>query len=240
LVVICSLAWPCLLQADARSHDDNSFLGRWIGAQGDVGVEYFRWQEFDSRGRRLLTEQGPRYVLEAFVGNRPRRGWLPLYGINLRGYVGDVDYDGQDSNGIFTSSDTTYRGWNVELRGGFRFPVTGGFSLDALLAAGIDDWRRDIDNSINANGGAVGGFTEDYTVKYGRIGLGALWFSRWVDHYLQVGAKRPWSIDENPGALNISLSPGEEWSAYLSYEMRFRRLWVAAVYPSVLRQLSFQ
>jgi len=226
LTVLCLLAWPCLLPADALAHDDRSFLGRWVGATGDIGVEYFRWQEFDSRGRRLLTEQGPRYVMEAFVGNGFRRGWLPLYGIKLRGYVGDVDYDGQDSNRIFTSSDTTYRGWNVETQTGVRVPIAGTFSLDMLLAAGIDDWRRDIDNSINANGDPVGGFAENYTVKYGRIGLGALWRAGRVHHYLQVGAKRPWSIDEDPGALNISLSPGKKWSAYLSYEMRFRRLWV--------------
>ncbi len=224
LLVICLLAWSGLLQAGTLSRSDNGVLGRWFEASIDGGVEYFRWQEFDSRGRRLLTEQGPRYVLEAFLGNRLRQGRLPLYGIKLRGYAGDVDYDGQDSNGIFTSSDTTYRGWGAELQGGYRFPVTATFSLDALLAAGVDDWRRDIDNSINANGGAVGGFTEDYTVYYGRLGLGALWSAGWADHYLQAGAKRPWSISEDPGALNITLSPGEAWSAFVSYEVRFRRL----------------
>jgi len=220
--MVCLLAWSCVLQAEATPHSGSSFPGHGISVSIDVGVEYFRWQEFDARGRRLLTEQGPRYVLETLLGNNRGSQDGILYGILVRGYAGDVDYDGQDSNGVFTSSDTTYRGWGAELQGGYRFSVTATFSLDALLAAGVDDWRREIDNSINANGGAVGGFAEDYTVYYGRIGMGALLSASWADHYLQGGAKRPWSISEDPGALNIRLSPGEEWSAYVSYEMRFR------------------
>lgn len=187
-----------------------------------VGVENFRWQEFDNQGLRLLTEQGPRLSVGLALGNRlnKQHGWL--YELQAQGYTGEVDYDGQDSNGIYTNSDSSYQGWRVELVTGYRKSsrdetLTG----DLLLGVGATAWQRDIANSINANGQPVGGLVEDYLVYYGRAGIGVGWPHHLGENYLQIGAKRPFSIDEDVDVFGVTLSPGKKWSAYASYEFRF-------------------
>ncbi|MFQ5487972.1 MAG: hypothetical protein ACE5ET_05965, partial [Gammaproteobacteria bacterium] len=165
-----------------------------------VGVENFRWQEFDDGGQRLLTEQGPRLVAGLGLGNSINKGEGWLYELQLQGYTGEVDYDGQDSNGVFTSSNTNYQGWRAEFMTGIRkVGRKSPLAADLLLGVGVDFWKRDIDDSTNANGAAVGGFTEEYIVYYGRLGVGMLWPHRRAaaESYFQAGAKRPFSIDED-------------------------------------------
>ncbi len=187
----------------------------------EVGVENFRWQEFDDQGHRLLTEQGPRLVAGAGLGNTVGRtaGWL--YEFQVQGYLGQVDYDGQDSSGIFTSSDTDYRGGRAEITTGLRRPGRKSpLAADLLLAVGAEYWKRDINDSRNANGAAVGGFTEEYTVYYGRLGAAISWPHRHGESNFQAGGKRPFAIDEDVDVFNVTLSPGEEWSAFAAYEYR--------------------
>ena len=187
-----------------------------------LGAENFRWQEMDGNGNRLLTEQGPRYLAGAAVGNVVSRATGVLYEARIQGFTGDVDYDGQDSNGIFTSSDTNYRGWQAEIMGGYRISSPrSALSMDLHAVAGVEDWRRDIDGSINARGNPVGGFVEEYTAYYGRVGAGLLWPHRVATSYLQVGGRRPFRVEEDVDAFNITLAPKEQWSAYAAYELRF-------------------
>jgi hypothetical protein len=130
----------------------------------DLGVESFRWQEFDS-GARLLEETGPRFR----VGGT----WRQPFGVEqrdlfqLRGaiYLGNVDYDGQACtlSGICSpfKSDAIYAGATVEATYARRFgaePV-GEF----FVGGGTDSWRRDIKGS-----GGVSGAIEDWSVLYDR------------------------------------------------------------------------
>ncbi len=214
VLVSWSLSIPAAEQKKSHLYFDASL---------NLGVENFRWQEFDDRGQRLLTEQGPRLVAGLGLGNSVNKGKGWIYELQLQGYFGKVDYDGQDSNGIFTSSDTNYEGWRAEFMTGLRKTSSrSALAADLLLGVGADTWKRDIDDSSNANGAAVGGFTEEYTVYYGRVGAAILWPHRAAESYFQVGAKRPFSIDEDVDVFNVTLSPGEEWSAYAAYELRLR------------------
>lgn len=190
----------------------------------EVGTENFRWQEFDDSGLRLLTEQGPRLLLHAAVDNRYRSKPGVLYSAQIGGFGGDVDYDGQDSNGVFVGTRTGYRGWNAELTGGYRsLPRDGDYGVDLIGSVGVDFWEREIEGNINANGQPVSGFIEEYTVGYGRVGVGlARWHTGGMS-YLQLGFKRPFSIDEDVEINNqdVTLAPGEEWSGFVSYRISF-------------------
>ncbi|HFD91840.1 MAG TPA: hypothetical protein ENJ22_00960 [Gammaproteobacteria bacterium] len=187
-----------------------------------VGAENFRWQEFDDNGQRLLTEQGPRYLAGLALGNTAGRDAGAIYELLARGYAGKVDYDGQDSNAVFTSSDTSYRGWQAEFMAGYRFPSPASMlSMEIHLAAGGEGWRRDIDNSTNSLGNPVSGFVEEYSVYYGRLGVGFLWPHRWAQSRVVAGGRRPFRVDEDVDAFNITLAPREQWSGYAAYELYF-------------------
>lgn len=190
----------------------------------EAGVENFRWQEFGDGGDRLLTEQGPRLLLYALVDNRYRDKPGVLYSARLGGFAGNVDYDGQDSNAVFVSTNTSYQGWNGELTGGYRsFTGDGGYAVDLIGSVGADLWRRNLDNSINANGQPVSGYREEYRVGYARLGVGlARWHGGGMS-YMQLGFKYPFSIDEDVevSGQDVTLSPGEEWSGFASYKITF-------------------
>ncbi len=187
-----------------------------------IGSENFRWQEFNDGGQRLLTEQGPRVVLGGALFNLDRRTAGLVYNIDVRGYLGDVDYDGQDSLGVYTSTNTRYQGGRGELTGGYRWQSARSAvaAFDLLLTLGADAWRRDIDDSTNANGFPISGLVEDYVVYFGKVGVGAQWLHASSSSYFQLGAKKPLSIDEEVEVFDVSLSPGKQWSAYASYTLK--------------------
>lgn len=187
-----------------------------------IGAENFRWQEFDDNGQRLLTEQGPRAVLGGILSNTHRRAEGLLYEIDVQGYLGKVDYDGQDSLGVYTSTDSSYQGARGEVTGGYRWQSTQSAiaAVDLLVKLGADAWRRDIADGANANGFPISGLKEDYVVYYGKVGIGALWPHVSSSSYFQLGARKPLSIDEDVSVFDVSLSPGKKWSVYASYTLK--------------------
>ncbi len=188
-----------------------------------LGLEQFRWQEYDGLGQRLLTEQGPRGVVRLDISTRERPVWQLR--ARLKAYAGVVDYDGQDGQGTFVSSDTDYRGGSgeVELALHGRSPARD--RLDLELALGIEAWRRDISDSHNANGDPVAGFREDYRMGAGRLGIGytvarGRYRSEW-----QAGLYRPFRVDEDIVLYgrSLRLHPRPRWSAYLAWRLEAGR-----------------
>ncbi|HFD92153.1 MAG TPA: hypothetical protein ENJ22_02560 [Gammaproteobacteria bacterium] len=218
--------------------NDRFFSAKGFDTSLYAGFENFRWQEFDDDGQRLLTEQGPRYVLGASLFNRDRQASGLVYDIDLRAYVGKVDYDGQDSQGIYTSTDSNYQGGRAELTGGYRWQSTYSSvtALDLLLTLGADAWQRDIDDGVNANGFPISGLKEDYVVYFGKAGLGAQWQHTSFSSYLQLGMKKPFSTREKVDVFDVTLSPGKKWSAYASYTLKMggegRRSYIAFYYDT--------
>lgn len=210
------------MQPAYADENENTKPAKGTGISLFAGIENFRWQEFDDKGQRLLTEQGGRLVMGAALSNAERRSSGLRYGIDVRGYFGQVDYDGQDSQRVYTSTDSNYRGARAELGGGYRWqsvhdsvPV-----VDLLLALGADAWRRDIDDSINANGFPISGLREDYVIYYGKVGVGAQWPRAAYSSYFQLGLKRPLSTTEKVDVFDVTLSPGKQWSAYAAYTLK--------------------
>ena len=217
-VFLLGLVSTTVLAAQAGAKAVNTFF--------HLGVENFRWQEFDENGWRLLTEQGPRVRAGLRLGNSVLQTRGLLYEIDVSAYGGEVDYDGQDSTGVFTASDSRYTGWVAEMQGGYRVQSRSSiFAADLILGLGAESWRRDIADSRNTNGFSVGGLEEEYTLYYGRLGLGLLWPQGVSESYLQAGMRRPMSIDEKVDVFDfdVELSPEERWSAYAYYEFRHPR-----------------
>lgn len=188
----------------------------------EAGLENFRWRERDDDGERLLTEQGPRFVFGAALSNHPRMNDGMIYEIHLGGHLAEVDYDGQDTNGRYIGTVTDYSGWNVGINGGYCFAgLVEGAAVDVFAGLGMDNWRRDINGGTNAIGQPISGVAEDYSVDYLQVGLGVAHGESYADGYLQMGFRRPLSIDEEAriNGQTVQLSPREAASGFLSYRV---------------------
>ena len=185
-----------------------------------IGVENYRWQEYDSGGSRLLTEQGPRLVAAGVFDNAGRTASGIFFSATVKGYAGSVDYDGQDGNGVYTSSTSSYLGWGAVIDGGYRLRRgERGSQIDIRAGVGYEGWRRDINSSVNANGQPVGGVVEDYGIAFGRIGLGLPLGMISGRGHVDLGLKRPLTVSERVtvDGAPIHLAPRPEWSFYASY-----------------------
>lgn len=189
----------------------------------DVGIEQFRWQEYDDQGNRLLTEHGPRFVIAAGLDNHSRDDSGVVLSARLGGYLATVDYDGQDTGRRFIGTDTEYRGWDFRVEGGWRFAdlVGGAAALDLFGGLGMEQWTRDIRGGVNALGLPVQGLVEDYTVRYFRVGLGLAHNHVPPQGYLSLGFRRPLSVDEDVmlAGSALQLHPGKRISSFASYKL---------------------
>lgn len=204
----------------------------------EAGAESFRWREIDDDGLRLLTEQGPRFVYGATLGNFLHADAGVIFEMRLGGLLGEVDYDGQDNNGRFVGTVTDYSGWGGEIGGGYRFPdLVQGVTIDVFGGLGLDDWRREINGGTNSLGQTVSGFTEEYDVDYFRYGIGILLRDTSPGGYLQLGFRRPRSIGEQVRiqGQTVNLAPDEQASAFLSYRIALGSPRAASASGSFLR-----
>ncbi|MCC6208673.1 MAG: hypothetical protein IT488_11045 [Gammaproteobacteria bacterium] len=188
----------------------------------EAGAESFRWREFDDDGLRLLTEQGPRFVLGASLGNFLHANSGPIFEMRLGSRLGEIDYDGQDNNGRFVGTVSDYSSWFGEVNGGYRFPdFVKGVTIDLFGGVGLDDWRREINGGVNSIQQSVAGFTEEYGVAYLRYGLGISLHGASPGGYIQLGFRRPQTVSEQVRiqGQSIDLSPGESASGFVSYQV---------------------
>lgn len=170
----------------------------------DLGVESFRWREFDA-GARLLEETGPRLRVGATW--RQPLGAEQRERFQLRGalYLGNIDYDGQSQDLITGTTapfktDADYVGVVVEAMYARRFGVQNGGEV--FVGGGTDNWRRDIKGSGN-----VSGAIEDWTVIYLLAGAGGNWSHPDVRQHVQVGAKYPVYTADFADSLSTTFKP---------------------------------
>ncbi len=192
----------------------------------EVGIEYFRWQEFDDQDNRLLTEHGPRFLLAAALDNHARPDSGIILATRLNAYIASIDYDGQDTSQRFVGTTTDYHGWDFRVDGGYRFAglASGNAALDLFAGVGMEQWTRDIKGGVNALGQPVQGLVEDYTVTYARAGLGLGHGNTLTQGYLSLGFRRPLSIEEDVvlSGVPLRLHPGERASIFANYKFSLR------------------
>lgn len=212
---IMTISYCCSLNTAAAAQENLSLSDTEINA----GVELFRWQEFDTDGYRLLTESGPRLFISGVLSNKDRAESGFIYGAGIKGYSGQVDYDGQDSNGVFTNSETIYSGFALDIEGGYR--AVNRMDMDILAGIGMNAWEREIKDNINAEGSTVSGITEVYSIQYSMLALGVPHRFANANGYLKLGFKRPFATNEDVDDFNVTLSPGKKFSGFVSYKMTF-------------------
>ena len=201
--------------AEAASRDAGPRLGLHLG------LEHFRWEERDDSGK-LLDETGPRARAAITLDNFLRPGEGAVYRLEVQGYYGRVDYDGQTQTGTPLKTDVDYAGGLAEGRIGYRFEIIRGtYGLDLLGGVGFETWERDIREGLLPDGTTVQGYREEYRIGYARFGLGLAdlagpdWFGR-----LELGARYPLKVEEEiSDPINADLNPAREVSLYVSYEV---------------------
>lgn len=201
-----------------------------------LSAQSFTWKEFDSAGRQLLEERGPRFFVGATFDNSRRQGPGMLYSVNGKIYLGNVDYDGQTQSGIPATTDVNYFGLNIEAQGGYRFGRRIG--ADVFGGLGIDNWRRSIADGRTASGTTVFGYDEDYMILYGKAGVGFFHLLNGWSYAFQGGVKLPLVTYEyvNLGS-GVYLEPGPRASAFANIQFDFgsrrnNRFGVALYYDS--------
>ncbi len=189
----------------------------------ELGMEQFDWNEYGQGGEHLLRESGTRLSigLEHHFGSG-KRG---LFSLLVRGYFGDVDYEGYlqypDGQSAPYSTRTHYWGGVIEPRYIYRIAVPGTRLQSPLtLAIGGEWWLRDLRGKF--------GYREYYRIGYFRLeaGLERRQPSGW---FIRAGVKSPFLVEERisgfylDGACSdVELSPGENDTVSVTIGYRFR------------------
>ena len=188
----------------------------------NVGIESFRWEEFDA-GQSLLRETGPRLTVGVALDHLLHGNLATPYAAEVRGYVGFIDYDGQTQAGIPAKTDVDYFGISGEIMGAVR--LAGNSRMDLLGGLGVDTWTRDIQNGVADNGSVALGYREDYFILYGKLGPGFRFQHGATRSYLQFGIKYPFYTHENAYLSTIGfdsdveLKPGRKISGFARWRM---------------------
>lgn len=190
----------------------------------NLGVEYFLWSEAVS-GQRLLRETGPRLTFGVAVDNLMNRDRVSTFAAEIRGYTGDIDYEGRTQSGIPVESDVDYSGISGEFTWSNR--VAHGGNTCAQLALGFDAWSREIKDSTLSDGTPVFGYQEDYRIIYGKLGPGFHLGNGTSRSLLQLGIKYPLYTKEEVNLstvgfdTDVELKPGKRVSLYA----KWRKVW---------------
>lgn len=188
----------------------------------NVGLESFRWEEF-SDGERLLSETGPRLTVGLALDHLLHGNLATPYAVEVRGYVGFIDYDGQTQAGVSTKTDVDYFGVSGEIMGAVR--LAGNSHMDLLGGLGVDTWIRDIQDGVAADGSLALGYQEDYFIFYGKLGPGFLFQNGATRSYLQFGIKYPFYTYEQAHLSTIGfdsdvdLEPGKKISGFAKWRI---------------------
>lgn len=187
-----------------------------------VGVESFLWKEYNG-GQRLLRESGPRLTIGLTLGHLLHANLAKPYVMEIRGYVGLIDYDGQTQAGVPVKTDVDYFGVSAEVMGAH--PLRGSHRSNVLFGLGVDTWIRDIQDGIAANGSPTFGYQEDYFIIYGKLGPGFLFQSGARRSFLQFGIKYPFYSYERAHLStvgfddDVNLKPGKKISGFAKWQI---------------------
>lgn len=120
---------------------------------GQLSVEYTHWQwkETDAQGESFLEESGP--VLGAVLRFEKPVASQWKGDVSIRGWVGEVDYDGATQLGQPVESTTEYQGADVWLGVYREVKLDRAWTLHAVGGLGLSTWRRDLDNTARYDGG---------------------------------------------------------------------------------------
>ena len=176
-----------------------------------VDWRFFNWKEFSQNGAELLTESGSLFAFGAIpqIAFGPKKRFFVEGRTNF--YLGKVDYDGAQQNGVPVKSKTGYFGLELAPTAGYVFSLGPRFRLTPTAGLGFEYWNRDVGD------GDRRGYVEKYAVYLIHAGLrGNYRLNRDVDFHSRMELKVPVAISESAALgqrgqgpqLDVSLSPG--------------------------------
>ncbi|MFW6081428.1 MAG: hypothetical protein ACOC7W_05900 [Desulfosalsimonas sp.] len=134
---------------------------------------HFTWKEY-SGSSKLLEESGPVYAVGAIADFTLTKE----ASLKLRGelFGGSVDYDGQTQGGTPVTTDTDYKGAELEADLGWDITVTKELTLTPFAGLGARLWERDIQSTpfLDENDQTIKiarGYAEEWRNYYGRAGI---------------------------------------------------------------------
>lgn len=202
-------------------------------------VGSFVWKEFDGT-TQLLKESGPLYgVGFTFHGDIGDESAALTLTPRIELFGGSVDYDGQTQDGVPVASDTGYFGFKLEFDIGGKFG--SGFSVEPFAGLGIRDWWRNIDDSIDITGRPVFGYTENWDMIYGRLGLrGGIDFTRDSRIFFEAVARIP-LYNENTAYLSdvayyyddVTMEPGKVVTLFAELGFKVHVFKMSAFYEAM-------
>lgn len=176
-------------------------------------LRVFSWKEdLPGTDQQALSETGALFGFggQARLAFGPaRRAFVDL---DLRLYLGSVDYDGQTINARTAIHTTTsYLGFEASPTAGFVFTPGRGFRITPQAGAGLELWSRDLDS------GGARGYVEHYRVFLLQAAArGDYQPSPQAGVHLMLGLKMPVAISEDVDLSRQGVGPRVELSPGLS------------------------
>ncbi|MBU5614392.1 hypothetical protein [Geomonas azotofigens] len=188
-------------------------------------TQYFTWQE-RINGRRLLKEEGPLFSVGARVGSvtdasLTLRGKGELFGAEV-GYRGET----QAPDPAPVRTHVTYLGANAEVDVGYRLR-SAALVVEPFGGLGYRYWLRDLQDSSTPDGTPVSGYTEAWTMGYGRVGARAATTAAGVKMTACGGAKYPFYVGNTvdfAGSGETTFRPKGRWSGFAEAGASYRSL----------------
>jgi len=176
-----------------------------------VDWRFFTWTEVGPNGANNLTESGSLFVfgLDPRIAFGPKKRFFVEADTSF--YLGKVDYDGAQLNGVPVKSNTGYFGLDLAPTAGYVFSLGPHFQLTPTAGFGFEYWNRDVGD------GDPRGYNEQYTVYRIQTGLrGTYLLNRDFRFYSTLQLKIPVSISESVRvgargvgpAVDVNISPG--------------------------------
>ncbi len=210
-------------------------------------MESFVWKEFDGT-TQLLKESGPLYgVGFTFHGDIGGEGASLTLTPRIEIFGGEVDYDGQACDGFgncFPSmSDTGYLGLKLEFDIGGRFG--SGINIEPFAGIGIREWWRDIQDTTAYNPVSgflepVSGYTENWNMFYGRLGIRGDIGSKESKMFFEAVARIP-IYNENTAYLSdisflyedVTMEPGKVVTLFAELGFKLHAFKMSAFYEAL-------
>ncbi|MDH5228916.1 MAG: hypothetical protein OEZ58_10065 [Gammaproteobacteria bacterium] len=199
-----------------------------------LGTEHFVWQEFrPSDNSMLLEERG--YRLTAGLNKEWKQSldqgeFSRIYQSQFLAYFGRMNYSGEsfDENGNTAAvlTNTDYAGLNSVFSLGIRgLSVPAKSSMDLLASLGVNNWIRNIYDSVNAAGQGASGYFEYYLITDMQFALRLNHVGSYIN-WLRAGIRAPvfnYEYIALPSA-DFYLYPGRQLSYFADMSLNKRFL----------------
>lgn len=209
-LLVFSLFGVLLVQGKAEAAQEKPKFEVKFGTS--YSLVHFNWEEFTNK--KLVDEEG---LLHKGDFNLEIKHGRFLISPKVSIYTGTVDYKGHTWGGDKFSTDTSYSGLDISLKGGYDICLKQ-LTVTPYVGIGYEKWRRNLESNYASIGGVttlVSGYTEKWYSIYGTIGV-APRYKLNTSYYIFGNAylKRPFNVKNEVPLFDVTVKPGKSWNNY--------------------------